>query len=205
MKKILSILITFCVLIAGFYIYKKATTPAVPASTQDMAAAQKVLAKEQAFTPDEGVTEEEFHEYLQERYSKPEAAVEYLFAIAMKEEVDLYSDAFTFEQFQKDIHENRSETNKEELIRDIMKRITREGTLTDIHIIKSMMVFEKESLRVVADLNYQGQEQPVRVNIKLKQVELEHIEHSGEHNHVKNDFYYVDSSIWDLINKIEKG
>jgi hypothetical protein len=142
----------------------------------------------------------EFIEYLHNRYSKPESAIEYLFAVSMLNQEDFYPDAFTLEQYNEDVF-GHEEADKVKLVNDIMDRLSRNKTLQSVKMVKSMMVLEKESLRVVADLNYSDLEDPIRINVKLKKLE-QHSEDEHIHEHESN-YYYIDSSVWDLLNRIE--
>ncbi|KOP82381.1 hypothetical protein [Cytobacillus solani] len=148
--------------------------------------------------------EKELEEYLKEKYSKPESAVEYLFSIALQNDVNSYPGAFSQEQIQDDLF-NRKEKDKEKLVQDILSRLTRDGKLTTVKVLKGMMVFEKDSIRVICDLFYEDRQSPVRVNIKVKKEKMEHLPHGDTDFHDISEYYYIDSSVWEIINKIENS
>lgn len=205
MKKIAIVLIILFVATVGLMIYKKITTPDIPNVVKEMDESLNIVKEEQDTVNrnwSDSPVSKEFVDYLNERYSKPESAVEYLFAVAMLNQEDFYPDAFTLEQYNEDVFGNE-ETNKIKLVTDIMNRLSRNQTLESVEMIKSMMVFEKDSLRVVADLNYSDLEEPIRINVKLKKLE-QHSEDEHIHEHGSN-YYYIDSSVWDILGSIEGG
>lgn len=126
---------------------------------------------------------------LKERYSRPEAAINYLFGISMLENVNMFPDAFTYDRFFEGIKASEN-GSKIENVNDIMNRLTKYGTLTKTKIVKKK-IKERES-RFVVDLYYEGLDEPIRVQIKVKK-------------HSQQEIYYVDTSVWDIIEKIEKG
>ncbi len=162
------------------------------------------LKKEMEASRSPDIKGDEFIKSLEQRYSKPEAALEYLFALSLLEETDLYPDAFTIEQYMNDVFTKVGE-NKEQKVKDIMERLTRDGKLTSVQFVKSKMVFDKKSLRVVADLYYNDLKNPIRVNVKLKEVEHDYIGHATDNVISRSQFYYIDSSVWDIIDKIERN
>lgn len=133
--------------------------------------------------------DEDMIDTVKERYSKPEAAIDYLFSISLLENVNMYPDAFTYDRFFEDIKASEN-GSKIENINDIMKRLTKNGTLTKTKIVKKK-IKESES-RFVVELYYESLDEPIRVQIKVKK-------------HSQKEIYYVDTSVWDIIEKIEKG
>ena len=133
--------------------------------------------------------DEDMIDTVKERYSKPEAAIDYLFSISLLENVNMYPDAFTFDRFFEDIKTSEN-GSKIENINDIMKRLTKNGTLTKTKIVKKK-IKESES-RFVVELYYESLDEPIRVQIKVKK-------------HSQKEIYYVETSVWDIIEKIEKG
>ncbi|MFC0418054.1 hypothetical protein ACFFHH_21900 [Cytobacillus solani] len=77
--------------------------------------------------------------------------------------------------------------------------------MTTVKVLKGMMVFEKDSIRVICDLFYEDRQSPVRVNIKVKKEKMEHLPHGDTDYHDISEYYYIDSSVWEIINKIENS
>lgn len=132
---------------------------------------------------------------VKERYSKPEAAIDYLFGISMLGNVNMYPDAFTVEQFFKDINDSEN-GSKIDHVKDIMNRLTKNGTLTNTKIVKKKSVGERES-RIVVDIYYKDLDEPIRVQIKVKK-------HVTKEKGNKQELYYISTSVWEIIKKIDK-
>lgn len=201
-KNILIVIVILMVVIAAYMIVRYIAVPKVSEFKKDHTEFLSTAQMENELTVQEDeVPDEEFVEYLKDKYSKPEAAIEYLFSIALRNDVNDYPNAFTQEQISKDLFEQK-EPDKEKLVQDILLRLTRDGTLTSVNVIKGMMVFEKSSIRIVCDLYYRDLDTPIRVNIKVKKEVMEHNEHDQSDS---SEYFYIDSSVWDIIRKIENG
>lgn len=130
---------------------------------------------------------------MKERYSKPEAAIDFLFGIAMLDKVDMFPDAFSTNRFFEDFKTTDGES-KVETIKEAMNRLTKNGTLEKIKIMKSKDTsLEKGTVRLVVDLYYKELEDPIRVQIKVQK------------NETEKQIYYVKTPIWNIIERIEKG
>jgi uncharacterized protein YxeA len=205
MKRLLISIFVISILVGGLFIYKKVTTPDVPRVFKSMEEAEKQIMTEaeeasKLTNSNDQEAYEKLEKELQERYSRPESAVEYLFAIATLGEENYYPDAFTIDQYSSDIFDHE-EPDKVKLVKDILNRLTRNQHLESVEMIRSMLVFEKDALRVVADLHYSDLPEPIRVNIKLKQIKMES-SHGEEH---EQNYYYISSSVWDILKRIEGG
>lgn len=130
---------------------------------------------------------------MKERYSKPEAALDFLFGIAMLDKVDMFPDAFTTNRFFEDFKTTDGKS-KIETIKEAMNRLTKNGTLEKIKIMKSKDTsLEKGTVRFVVDLYFKELEDPIRVQIKVQK------------NETEKQIYYVKTPIWNIIERIEKG
>ncbi|WP_066297610.1 hypothetical protein [Bacillus sp. FJAT-29937] len=204
-RKIIATVIITLLLVSAYLIVKVAVQSKVSTFEKSNIELNEIAQMEKNLTMQAGEEpDEEFEKYLKEKYSKPEAAIEYLFSIALQNDVNNYPSAFSQEQLQTDLFE-RKEQDKEQLVKDIMSRLTRNGMLTSVKVIKGMMVFEKDSIRVICDLNYKDLKSPIRVNIKVKKEKMEHFQHGDNDFHDTSEYYYIDSSVWELINKIENS
>ncbi|USK62185.1 hypothetical protein [Peribacillus asahii] len=143
--------------------------------------------------------DEEVISAVKERYAKPEAAVDYLFGIAMLKNVDLFPDAFTVERFSEDVKAPEL-GSKVETVEDIMNRLTKNGTLTEVKVVKTKNTFEKMTVLFIVDLYYKDLAAPIRVQIKVKESG-----YTGNGENDKEQHYYVDTSVWKILEKIEKG
>ena len=86
-------------------------------------------------------------------------------------------------------------------IDEAMQRISRNGTLTNIEVVRSLPYLKKDVSRIVIDLNYQDLTEPIRVSILVKMIDVNKINSSeGETFEIP----YIDSSIWELIEDIER-
>lgn len=193
------------IVFSGIAVYVKLSVPEISSPVKkELVNLEEDFKKEMKDSRSPDIKGDEFVKSLEQRYSRPEAALEYLFALSLLEETDLYPDAFTIDQYMNDVF-NKEGENKEQKVKDIMERLTRDGKLTSVQFVKSKMVFDKNSLRVVADLYYNDLKNPIRVNVKLKEVEHDYIGHAADNIISKSQFYYIDSSVWDIIDKIERN
>lgn len=201
MYKLLITVGAVLILFSGFAIYRTLAVPSVSNDKIEISTMVENLNYEMNMKK-EGIETNKVSQQLEERYSKPESAIEYLFALSMLEKQDLYPDAFTLEQYSKDAFDTEA-TDREGLIIDIMNRLTRNKNLESVEYVKNMMVFEQDSIRLVVDLRYKDLSEPIRVNVKLKKVKHLITSTNEPDFEYETNYYYIDSSVWELIDRIE--
>ncbi|MGE8081500.1 hypothetical protein [Peribacillus loiseleuriae] len=185
-------------IIWGFILYKNNTTPEVVYGERTSSEIQAQTTKEISLVKEERLNKKELNE-MHSRYSSPESAVEYLFAISILEEVNLFPDAFTVEQFNQDVS-LIDEINKEKVVQELMKSLTQAGDLEKISIDNTMWTTDQKSVRLLVDLFYKKQKKPVRINIKVKKVDML----NNANGKVLSSYYYIDSSIKEIVARINK-
>lgn len=214
MKKVILIVTGVLLIIFSIYgIYKTATKPKVEADLSKIEESVDTLKSEIDIfkklqegnaTPEEIVG---FQEELEKKYSKPEAAIDYLMSGAMLKDPTVYRDSFIYETFQKDIF-GQSEPDKVKLAEEIMDRLTRSGSLEKVDYKDVKWTTEKKTVRILTDFYYTDLSEPIRVSILVKQKEAEkkHGEDgAGDEHTASTNFYYVYTSAWEMIHSIEKG
>ncbi|MEX3624993.1 hypothetical protein [Viridibacillus arvi] len=120
------------------------------------------------------------------------------FSYAQLGEVDLFPSTIVGERFESDFFKFDF-TERDEEIKRALEGITRKQQLESVKVIRNLWVMKANSSRVVIDLYYKDLKEPIRVNLlirKVKQIE-------GHHSEANMDMYFVDTSIWELIESIE--
>lgn len=130
-------------------------------------------------------------------YSSVEAAVTLFFYLAQEGEVDLFSSSMHYDQFQKDFFKY-DVTERYSKIEEALNRISRDGKLENIEVVKNGWVFQPDTVRLVVDLFYEDRSEPVRVSV-LVAGEDEYEAETDE----KVKVYYIISSVWEVIRNIE--
>lgn len=85
---------------------------------------------------------------------------------------------------------------------EAMKRISRNGTISKIEVIRTIPHLQKNTDRIVLDLYYENLSEPIRVSVLVTSYEQYDI------NQTEGETYqipYISSSVWDLIDTIENG
>jgi hypothetical protein len=125
-------------------------------------------------------------------YTSPKGTIKYLFGTAISGNPDLFSASFEFDMLAKDISKAETPEEKIKLIKEIMKRITRNGKLKDVGYLGADEKGDTTEVKVV--LTYQDKKKvPLTINL----VAL-------PDPHDNKSIYYVNTSAWDLIEQIEK-
>lgn len=133
----------------------------------------------------------------EESYSSVEAAISLFFSYAQHRETDLFASAVNYEQFQSDFFQY-DVTERHGKIEEALNRISRNGQLEGISVVKSGWALEPDTVRLVVDLKYKDLNEPVRISV-LVAGEDEYEAETDETTKV----YYVVSSVWEVIRNIE--
>ncbi|UZN01316.1 hypothetical protein OL548_34760 (plasmid) [Lysinibacillus sp. MHQ-1] len=81
-----------------------------------------------------------------------------------------------------------------------MSRLSRDGQLDKVEVVRSLWVLESNAVRVVLDIHYKDLSEPIRINLIVKMLEQYQFNASeGE----TIDLPYISSSVWDIIEMIE--
>ncbi|MEB2280108.1 hypothetical protein LAV73_08880 [Lysinibacillus xylanilyticus] len=133
--------------------------------------------------------------------SKLETVINTFFYTANTGNADLFLSTINPEQIDDDFSSFllNERFNK---IDDAMNRISRNGQLDKVNVVRSFWVLESKALRVVLDVYYKDLEKPIRMNMIIKKIEQEH-SHSNEKEKEEIDIPFVSSSVWDIIEMIE--
>lgn len=131
--------------------------------------------------------------------SKIETVINQFFFTANTKNADLFISTLNPEQLNTDFT-NLDLNEKFEKIDESMIRISRDGQIERIDVIRSLWVLESKAVRVVLDIYYKDLEKPIRINLIVKKLEQSHT-HSN--NHEELDLPYINSSVWDIIEMIE--
>ncbi|WDV09264.1 hypothetical protein [Lysinibacillus irui] len=198
--KVLSVLL---VLLVGFVIYKAYFTPEITKGE----IGNKTIWKDFELQTEEFEKKSKTLDGVKEIEntvptidgSKIESVINYFFFTANTNNADLFISTLNPELLNKDF----PELNLQEKFRKIdesMNRISRNGQIEKIEVIRSLWVMESKAVRVVLDIYYKDLKKPVRINLIVKKIEQSH-NHSD--NEKENDLPYIHSSVWDIIELIE--
>lgn len=198
--KVLSVLL---VLLVGFVIYKAYFTPEITKGE----IGNKTIWKDFELQTEEFEKKSKTFDGVKEIEntvptidgSKIESVINYFFFTANTNNADLFISTLNPELLNKDFPElNLQEKFKK--IDESMNRISRNGQIEKIEVIRSLWVMESKAVRVVLDIYYKDLKKPVRINLIVKKIEHSH-NHSD--NEKDNDLPYIHSSVWDIIELIE--
>lgn len=134
-------------------------------------------------------------------YISAEETIEYFFTMAKLEDVQLFPSVFMPEVYQDDFFQFDF-TERENEVKEAMKRITRDGTLEQVEIVRDLWVLQKDSTRLVVDLYYQNLSEPIRLNLMLKHIEQAPPNQTG--NGTLLDVFFITTSVWEIIEHIEQ-
>lgn len=198
--KVLSVLIVFLV---GFVIYKAYFTPEITKGE----IGNKTIWEDFELQTEEFEKKSKTFDGVKEIEntvptidgSKIESVINYFFFTANTNNADLFISTLNPELLNKDFPELDLQ-EKFEKIDESMKRISRNGQIEKIEVIRSLWVMESKAVRVVLDIYYKDLKKPVRINLIVKKIEQSH-NHSD--NEKDNDLPYIHSSVWDIIELIE--
>lgn len=132
-----------------------------------------------------------YDDHTNNDYQSPEGVVRYLFGTANMGDVDLFSSAFSFETIAEDISEEETIEGKTKMLEDMIKRVTRNQTLTTLKIGSEKNKYDTREVKALL-IYTDGKE----ITLTLDIVSLEE-PHSGEY------VYYIQTSAWDIIKQIE--
>ncbi|MBX8945961.1 hypothetical protein [Lysinibacillus sp. K60] len=198
--KVLSVLIVFLV---GFVIYKAYFTPEITKGE----IGNKTIWEDFELQTEEFEKKSKTFDGVKEIEntvptidgSKIESVINYFFFTANTNNADLFISTLNPELLNKDFPELDLQ-EKFEKIDESMNRISRNGQIEKIEVIRSLWVMESKAVRVVLDIYYKDLKKPVRINLIVKKIEQSH-NHSD--NEKDNDLPYIHSSVWDIIELIE--
>lgn len=193
------------ILIVGFCLYKAYFSPSI---TKGEIGNENVWNELDSFAANfktkskslDGVEEVENLDFAFDD-SKLETVINTFFYTANTGNTDLFLSTINPEQIDADFSSFllKERFNK---IDDAMKRISRNGQLDKLNVVRSFWVLESKALRVVLDVYYKDLEKPIRMNMIIKKIEQEH-SHSNDKEIEEIDVPFVSSSIWDIIEMIE--
>lgn len=134
-------------------------------------------------------------------YISAEETVEYFFAMAKVGDIQLFPSVFMSEVFQEDFFQYDF-SEREKKLNEAMQRLSRNGTLERVEIIRDLWVLQKDSTRIVVDLYYKDLPEPKRINLMLKHIEQAPPNQTG--NGMLLDVFFITTSVWEIIDHIEK-
>lgn len=141
---------------------------------------------------DIGDTVHQSHSHEANPYNSPKGVVEYLFGTALIGDIDLFSSAYDFETLAIDISEEDTYEGKTKLLEEIVFRLTQNNTLQEVGYLGEESKNGLTEVEVV--LTYKDEK---KVKLSIETINMIN-PHDGE------GVYYVKTSVWDLIKKIEE-
>ncbi|ADC52114.1 hypothetical protein BpOF4_20594 (plasmid) [Alkalihalophilus pseudofirmus OF4] len=139
----------------------------------------------------------EINEYLP-YYTSPESAIEYLFSTANATHSDLFVEGLDPDVFIEALFQVR-DPDKLAVTYDIMNRLSRDGTIEAVEVIRARRVLKRSQLRLVTEITYEGHE-PIRYGILVGEYK-----DTGENHGLGHSSYYVVlTNPWEIISFIEK-
>lgn len=195
------ILVVLIILLSGI-LYMTLKTPNVKKGTVlDNNKLHSIQKKIDDFYSNEtkGIPEEqEDSSKIKERDGIVEDTILKYFSYAQLNEIELFPSVVYDERFESDFFKFEFDQRDAEMEKAFDK-ITRNHQLKSVKVIRTLWVMKADSTRVVVELHYKDRKNPIRINLLLKK-----IKQSDEHSKGKEmDMYFVDSSIWELIESIE--
>ncbi|WP_447403089.1 hypothetical protein ACE1MS_22985 (plasmid) [Lysinibacillus sp. fkY74-1] len=130
---------------------------------------------------------------------KMETVITEFFSMANMNNADLFISSMNPEQIDADFSSNLLKERLEK-IDEAMSRLSRDGQLDKVEVVRSIWVLESNAVRVVLDIHYKDLSEPIRINLIVKMLEQYQFNASeGE----TIDLPYISSSVWDIIEMIE--
>lgn len=120
------------------------------------------------------------------------------FSFAKLNEIELFPSVVSYGRFQSDFFKFEFDQRDAEMVKAFNK-ITRNHQLRSVKVIRTLWVMKANSTRVVVDLHYKDRKKPFRVNLLIKKIK----QSDGHSKGKETDMYFVDTSIWELIESIE--
>jgi hypothetical protein len=130
-----------------------------------------------------------------QRYREKKGVIEFLFASIVLNDPNLFVQSFQPEVISKDLFKVEN-TDKVEVAKNLMKKISRNGKLIKVGYENKLGVFNMETQEANIILVY---EDGVQVKIPI-QFQL-----SETHHHKDDQIYSIKTSVWEIIDRIEKS
>lgn len=137
---------------------------------------------------------EEIDQEMLEKNQNPSYVAKFMLASAKMKDIELFTSAFTFEQFNKDLFESPNE-NKGAVIEEMMNRITRNNAATQIKILRVKADSVNQTANVKMQVLYSDNE---KRNVDVQMVM------QGTSHETSDAIYVITTSVWDIIKQIEK-
>lgn len=128
-----------------------------------------------------------------------DTALNLFFFMANEGNLNLFTSAIDSAQLEKDFDRftlGERFTKYEE----VMERISRNGTLTTLEVVRTVPHLSKNTRRIILDLYYKDLEKPIRVSVLITSYEQFDVNQTDGDTF---DIPYISSSVWDLIEVIE--
>lgn len=118
--------------------------------------------------------------------------IQFVFGSVMLNKVDYFKSSFLYDTLSSDLHEVEN-SDKEEVLKDMIKRISRNGKLKQVIFLKEKIHVKGSTVDI--RLEYKdGKKAKITLELELaKNFEAEN-----------SEILYVRTSVWDIINTIEK-
>lgn len=203
-KNWFKVLVVILILIVGLLIYKAYFSPTIKKGEIGNESTWKdydSLAKEFDSTSKtlEGIESETENSIPGFDSRKMETVITEFFVTADMKNSDLFISAMNPEQVDKDFSQYQLKERLDK-IDEAMSRISRNGQLDKVEVVRSLWVLESKAVRVVLDVHYKNLAEPVRINLIVKMLEQYQFNASeGE----TIELPYISSSVWDIIEMIE--
>lgn len=127
-------------------------------------------------------------------FGSPQGMAEYVFGTLILNDPELFINAFDGYTISNDLSEGKNYEEKMDIVAKMMQRLSRDGTLKEVNLISSNVYDDGAEAQVL--LIYED-EKDAKVKLKFSVDEEMH-----DPNHKKS--YSVLTSIWDLIDQVEK-
>ncbi len=127
-----------------------------------------------------------------QRYREQRGVVEFLFASILLNDPDLFIQSFRAETISQDLFLSDN-PNKEEVVREVMTRISRNGLLEKLGYEEITNRFNSSTQTSRVYLYYlDGEEITIKLSFKK----------AGTSHHTNDEIYFITTSIWDIYNSI---
>lgn len=121
------------------------------------------------------------------------------FFAANKSEQGIFTSSISHEILEKDFFKYSLQERFVKLD-EAMQRISRNGKLSSVEVVRTLPYLKKGVSRIVLELFYNDLTEPIRVSVLMK-TKKENAINTGEGE--TYDISYIDISIWELIDSIE--
>lgn len=113
----------------------------------------------------------------------------------LQNNADIFTSSIYAETISKDLFQNNN-PDKNDVLQEIMKRITRDGKLNGIDYVVDKGVFNSEKDEINVTFDYRDH--------KSAELTLQVIANSDSHTST-DSYYVIKTSTWDIVNTIEKS